>query len=71
MKKLTILKSIQYSLVWAKVLKHEGKNSDGLYITNGLNRKNPLSYIILIITCLFVGIFGFFEGIVWTFKQIY
>jgi len=58
---MNILKSIQYFLVWIKVVKHEGKRANGLYITTGINRKNPLSYIVLFIACLVVGVLAFFK----------
>ena len=58
---MNILKSIQYFLVWAKVVKHEGKKANGQYITIGINRKNPLSYVVLLIACLVVGVIAFFK----------
>lgn len=58
---MNILKSIQYFLVWAKVVKHEGKTANGQYITTGINRKNPLSYVALLIACLVMGVIAFFK----------
>ena len=58
---MNILKSIQCFLVWAKVVKHKGKKANGQYIVTGINKKNPLSYVVLLIVCLIVGITAFFK----------
>ncbi len=66
---MNILKGIQYFLVWIKVVKHEGKKANGQYITNGINRWNPLSYIAVFIAAVFVGLLGFYKEFVDTWKH--
>ena len=66
---MNILKGAQYIFVWAKVLNHEGKKANGQYITTGINRKNPLAYIVLLICAIIVGLLSFKNGFVDTVKN--
>lgn len=58
---MDIFKTIKHFLILIKVVKHEGKEANGRYIATGINRKNPLSYIVLFIACLVVGVIAFFK----------
>lgn len=65
---MKILKAIQHFLVWARIVKHKGKNANGLYIAAGINRKNPLSYLAVLIASIFVGILAFYKEFVDTWR---
>lgn len=58
---MDILKLTQHFLILIKVVKHKGKTANGHYITTGINRKNPLSYVVLFIACLVIGVLAFFK----------
>jgi hypothetical protein len=58
---MNILTKTQHFLAWSKVINHEGKDKNGRYITTGINRKNPLSYIVLFIFGIFLGSVAFYR----------
>jgi len=66
---MNILKRIQYLLVWIKVVKHEGKRANGQYLATGINRKNPLSYIVVFMAAIVVGILAFCKEFIDTWKS--
>lgn len=51
------------------VVKSKEKTSNGEYITEGVNWYNPLSYIVVFIASLVVGIVGFFDAFIETWKD--
>lgn len=51
---------IRRALVWLKIVNKIGIDEDGYLLVKGLNRKNPLSYlIILIIVVTFIAYYTF------------
>ncbi len=70
MKKLGI--ALQWVLIKLKVLKSDGtKNIRGIYVTSGLNKYNPLSYVILIILAVPVLSYGIVMAIRDSLVQLY
>lgn len=68
--KLTRL--LQFILIKAKIIKCETPlklDKDGLYETKGLNKKNPLSYLVLIIVLFISFIIYFIEGLITLSKK--
>lgn len=54
------MKSIfQFVLIKLFVLKHKGKDYHGSYIANGLNKLNPLSYVVAFVFASFTGFLAF------------
>ena len=59
-----MIKLLQLLLIKLYVIKHDGLHYSGsYYLTKGVVYWNPLTYIVIILVSLFVGIFGFFDGI--------
>jgi len=56
-----LLFAIQWFFVKIKVVKIQGRTKSGRYITVGVNRKNPISYIVIFIVATIGGIAGFFR----------
>lgn len=56
-----LLFAVQWFFVKINVVKTQGKTKSGRYITVGVNRKNPISYIVVFIMATIVGIAGFFR----------
>lgn len=64
--------AFQWVLIKLKVLKSDGtKNSRGIYVTSGLNKYNPLSYVVLVILAIPVLTYGISMAIKDSFVQLY
>ena len=55
------MKQLKNLLVFLNIVKHNGKDSKGEFITSGLNKKNIFSYVLLFIACLVSGLCAFVE----------
>lgn len=70
MKKLGVV--LQWVLIKLKVLKSDGtKNIRGIYVTSGLNKYNPLSYVVLVILAVTVLTYGIAMAVKDSFVQLY
>jgi hypothetical protein len=56
-----LLFAVQWFLVKINVVKTQGKTKNGRYIIVGVNRKNPISYIVVFIMAILGGLVGFFK----------
>lgn len=56
------LNFIRWFLIAIKVVKSEGKDSRGMYITNGIIKWNPLTYVVLFVACVVLGFIAFIEA---------
>lgn len=55
---------LQWLLIKAMIVKWSGKKTaNGKYVTEGLNKKNPFSYLFLIVASLIAGLIAFFKTI--------
>lgn len=65
-----MIKFLQWLLITIRVAKWSGKRTrGGKYITEGFNKRNPLSYIVLIIGMIVAAIYGFFNGAIECYKE--
>ena len=51
--------AIRWFLVKIKVVNTQGRTKSGRYIAVGVNRKNPISYIVVFISATIGGVVGF------------
>lgn len=64
------MNKLRKALLWAKVLKGD-RLPDGRIVTYGLNKWNPLAWVIFILAALLVGIESFFRGLVASWKEFW
>ena len=54
--------------VFLYIVRHTGKDRQGEYETDGINRYNPLAYLLMLIIAIIGGIYGFVEYFIYTIK---
>lgn len=70
MKKLGI--ALQWALIKLRVLKSDGtKYSDGRYVSQGLRRENPLTWVFLLVFSVFAIIYGVVAGVYDTLGSVW
>ena len=66
----TKINKLRKALLWVRVLKGEVLEN-GVAVTMGLNKWNPLAWVIFILGSLAVGGEAFFRGIIASWKEFW